>query len=195
MLDPGWYGEAARRDYAWMRANAPVYYDEKNQLWGVSTYQGVRTAEGNAAVFSNAQGSRAETGALPWMMDMDAPDHTRASGSSGDRNIDGLLPPDKRPMAFVMLTIWSCTEGLIVWGLYIQVVDVFKSMGLSAAAAVGIWAMVGPSQALARFGELMLAGRHSILSTALMSGGFSCASFFGYFDARSFASLKSSSRL
>ena len=77
LLDPEWYGEAARRDYAWMRANAPVYYDERNQLWGVSTYQGVRAAEGNAAVFSNAQGSRAETGALPWMMDMDAPDHTK----------------------------------------------------------------------------------------------------------------------
>ncbi len=108
----------------------------------------------------------------------DAPDHTRAPSSSSDRSIDGLLPPDKRFMAFVMLTVWSCTEGLIVWGLYIQVVDVFKSMGLSAVAAVGIWAMVGPSQALARFGELMLKGRHSILSTAIVSAGLSCTSFF-----------------
>jgi hypothetical protein len=50
-------------------------------------------------------------------------------------------------------------------------------VGLSAAAAVGVWAMVGPSQALARFGELMLGGRYSILSTALVSALFSCASF------------------
>jgi hypothetical protein len=106
-----------------------------------------------------------------------APERTSAGPAASDRTIDGVLPPDKRLMAFVMLTIWSCSEGLIVWGLYIQVVDVFKSVGLSAAAAVGVWAMVGPSQALARFGELMLGGRYSILSTALVSALFSCASF------------------
>lgn len=108
----------------------------------------------------------------------DAPDYGSAKSQSADRSIDGLLPPDKRFMAFVALTIWSCAEGLIVWGLYVQVIDVFKSMGLSAAAAVGVWAMVGPSQALARFGELMFGGRHSILSTALMSSMFSCTSYF-----------------
>lgn len=106
-----------------------------------------------------------------------APERTSAGPAASDRTIDGVLPPDKRLMAFVMLTIWSCSEGLIVWGLYIQVVDVFKSVGLSAAAAVGVWAMVGPAQALARFGELMLGGRYSILSTALVSALFSCASF------------------
>jgi predicted MFS family arabinose efflux permease len=106
-----------------------------------------------------------------------APERTSTGPTVSDRTMDGVLPPDKRFMAFVMLTIWSCSEGLIVWGLYIQVIDVFKSVGLSAAAAVGVWAMVGPSQALARFGELMLGGRYSILSTALVSALFSCASF------------------
>ena len=106
-----------------------------------------------------------------------APEPRSDGPAVSDRTIDGLLPPDKRFMAFVMLTIWSCAEGLIVWGLYIQVVDVFKSVGLSAAAAVGVWAMVGPSQALARFGELLLGGRYSILSTALVSALLSCASF------------------
>src|SRR5690606_23514970 len=56
----------------------------------------------------------------------DAPEHMAADPSSSDRGMDGLLPPDKRFMAFVMLTIWSCTEGLIVWGLYMQIIDVFK---------------------------------------------------------------------
>ncbi len=92
--------------------------------------------------------------------------------------MDGLLPPDKRFMAFVMLTIWSCTEGLIVWGLYMQIIDVFKGMGLSAVAAVAVWAAVGPAQASARFGELMFGGRYSILTTALASSALSCGSFF-----------------
>ncbi|ODT21270.1 MAG: hypothetical protein ABS54_12985 [Hyphomicrobium sp. SCN 65-11] len=107
-----------------------------------------------------------------------APELPHAPRSSSDRAVDGILPPDKRFMAFVMLTVWSCAEGLIVWGLYMQIIDVFKGMGLSAVAAVGVWAAVGPAQASARFGELMLGGRYSILTTALLSAGLSCSSFF-----------------
>jgi hypothetical protein len=106
-----------------------------------------------------------------------APETVSAPRSS-DRMVDGLLPPDKRFMAFIMLTVWSCSEGLIVWGLYMQVIDVFKGMGLSAVAAVGVWAAVGPAQASARLGELILGGRYSILTSALLSAALSCGSFF-----------------
>jgi hypothetical protein len=98
-----------------------------------------------------------------------------ARGGSG--TIEGMLPPDKRLMAFIMLAIWSCTEGLITWGLYMQIIDVFKGLGLSAAAAVGVWAMVGPSQASARFGELLFGGRYSILTTAFLSSILTTGSF------------------
>ena len=101
-----------------------------------------------------------------------------AARASGDRTIDGELPADKRTMAFVMLTIWSCAEGLIVWGLYMQVIDVLKGMGLSAVAAVAVWAMVGPAQASARLGDLILGGRYSILTMALLSSALTCGSFF-----------------
>lgn len=96
---------------------------------------------------------------------------------SGGGTIEGLLPPDKRLAAFIMLAIWSCTEGLITWGLYMQIIDVFKGLGLSAAAAIGVWAMVGPSQASARFGELMFGGRYSILTTAVLSAILTSGSF------------------
>lgn len=77
LLDADFYVNGAREAYRWMRRNAPVHYDEKNHLWGIATYGGVRAAEGNASVFSNAGGSRPETGPLPWMMDMDAPAHLK----------------------------------------------------------------------------------------------------------------------
>ena len=96
---------------------------------------------------------------------------------SGSGIIEGILPPDKRHAAFIMLTIWSCTEGLITWGLYMQIIDVFKGLGLSAAAAIGVWAMVGPSQASARFGELLFGGRYSILTTAILSSILTTGSF------------------
>jgi hypothetical protein len=96
---------------------------------------------------------------------------------SGVGTIEGILPPDKRFAAFVMLAIWSCTEGLITWGLYMQIIDVLKGLGLSAAAAVGVWAMVGPSQASARLGELLFGGRYSILTTAVLSAIMTTGSF------------------
>lgn len=77
LLDAGFYLDGAREAYRWMRGTAPVYRDERNQIWGVATYAGVREVESNAAVFSSAGGSRPETGPLPWMMDMDAPDHLK----------------------------------------------------------------------------------------------------------------------
>ena len=90
---------------------------------------------------------------------------------------EGLLPPDMRRQAFILLTIWSCTEGLLTWGLYMQVIDVFKGMGLSRDTAVWIWALVGPMQATARFAELMSPGKHSILTTALGSSLMTTVSF------------------
>ncbi len=93
------------------------------------------------------------------------------------RSLEGLLPPAARRRAFILLAIWSCTEGLITWGLYMQVIDVLKAVGLSGGAAIWVWALVGPSQALARFGELMSGGRHSILITCLGSAVLTSASF------------------
>ena len=90
---------------------------------------------------------------------------------------EGLLPPDKRRQAFILLTIWSCTEGLLTWGLYMQVIDVFIGLGLARGTAVLIWALVGPMQATARFAELMSPGRHSILTTALGSAVMTTLSF------------------
>jgi hypothetical protein len=105
--------------------------------------------------------------------DLDAMGVPRSGGGS----IEGMLPPDKRFAAFIMLSIWSCTEGLITWGLYMQIIDVFKGLGLSGAAAIGVWAMVGPSQASARFGELLFGGRYSILTTAFLSAILTTGSF------------------
>jgi cholest-4-en-3-one 26-monooxygenase len=67
----------ARESYRWMRANSPVHFDENSGLWGISTYSGVVRVERDAETFSNAGGSRPDTGPLPWMIDMDAPTHRR----------------------------------------------------------------------------------------------------------------------
>ena len=67
----------ARDAYRWMRASSPVHFDENSGLWGVATYDGVLAVERDAATFSNAGGSRPDTGPLPWMIDLDAPAHSQ----------------------------------------------------------------------------------------------------------------------
>jgi predicted MFS family arabinose efflux permease len=80
---------------------------------------------------------------------------------------EGVLLPDRRRKAFVLLAIWMCTEGLITWGLYLQVIDIFTASGLTMSQSIAVWAIVGPCQALARLVELLSGGRHSILTTTL----------------------------
>jgi cytochrome P450 family 142 subfamily A polypeptide 1 len=75
LLDGGFYIGTVRERYAWMRANAPVYFDARNGLWGFASYDAVLAAEKDAKTFSNAGGSRPVNPPLPMMIDMDDPDH------------------------------------------------------------------------------------------------------------------------
>ena len=60
-----------------MRAEAPVYLDETNALWGLARYADVVAAGRDPATFSSAGGSRPNTGPMPWMIDLDPPDHLK----------------------------------------------------------------------------------------------------------------------
>ena len=74
----------ARPAYAWMRAHEPVFFDEANHLWALATYDLVQAAGRDPGTFSNAGGSRPDTGPLPWMIDMDGSAHrTRRRVVSG----------------------------------------------------------------------------------------------------------------
>ena len=76
LLSGEFYADA-REAYRWMRANSPVHFDANSGLWGVATYDGVVAVERDAKTFSNAGGSRPDTGPLPWMIDMDGPAHRK----------------------------------------------------------------------------------------------------------------------
>lgn len=75
LLDGGFYLGDTREKYAWMRAHAPVYFEEKNGLWGFASYEAVLAAEKDAKTFSSAGGSRPTTPPIPMMIDMDDPEH------------------------------------------------------------------------------------------------------------------------
>jgi len=75
ICDGGFYAADPAPLYAWMRANAPVYWDEVGQVWGVSTYADLKAVAKDPATFSNAGGIRPDSGPLPMMIDMDDPEH------------------------------------------------------------------------------------------------------------------------
>lgn len=75
ICEGGFYAADPAPLYAWMRANAPVYWDEAGQVWGVASYAEVKAVSKDSITFSNAGGIRPDSGPLPMMIDMDDPDH------------------------------------------------------------------------------------------------------------------------
>lgn len=59
LLDPELYRSNPHDVWEWMRANEPVYRDEKNGLWGVSRHAHVMDVERRSTVFVSGQGYRA----------------------------------------------------------------------------------------------------------------------------------------
>ena len=58
LLDGSWYAGDPSPTYARLRAEAPVYYDAVNALWGISRYADIVDVEKDAARYSSSQGSR-----------------------------------------------------------------------------------------------------------------------------------------
>jgi cytochrome P450 family 142 subfamily A polypeptide 1 len=77
LLDGSFYVDDPHAKYTWMRANAPVYFDEPNGVWGFASYAAVLGASRDPSRFSNAGGIRPDSGPLPMMIDMDDPQHLK----------------------------------------------------------------------------------------------------------------------
>jgi len=76
LMDGDFFAHDPFPAFAWMRRNAPAYYDEPNDIWGVTRYEDVKAIGQDPQSFSSAGGSRPNT-PLPYMIDMDAPEHRR----------------------------------------------------------------------------------------------------------------------
>ncbi|MQY06905.1 cytochrome P450 [Actinomadura macrotermitis] len=61
--------------YTWLRAEAPVYHDEANGLWGIARHADIFAIERNAKVWTNAGGYRPQLPSDPSMIGQDDPEH------------------------------------------------------------------------------------------------------------------------
>ena len=77
LLDGEFYAGDPHAHLAWMRENAPVYWDEVGQVWGISLYDDVMAISKNPQTFSNREGIRPDAPSMPYMINLDDPDHKR----------------------------------------------------------------------------------------------------------------------
>ena len=75
LLDGFFYVGEPLRHFRWMREQAPVYWDESSQLWGIALYEDVMKVSKAPELFCSRRSSRPDSPALPSMINMDDPQH------------------------------------------------------------------------------------------------------------------------
>ncbi len=77
LLDGDFYARDPHAAFRWMRANAPVYWDEKNRVWGITRHAHVQEVAKAPQLFCSGGGSRPDSPPIPSMINMDDPLHRR----------------------------------------------------------------------------------------------------------------------
>lgn len=75
LLSPDFYANFDELT-AWMRAEAPLYWDDATGIWGAASHELVSMMSREWHTFSSGQGSRPES-SVPSMINFDAPEHTK----------------------------------------------------------------------------------------------------------------------
>lgn len=111
IADPKLYAGDPFPTYAWLRANAPVWWDERNKTWVVSKYDDVVYVSKNPKLFCSGQGVMIDSDTPISMVTMDDPHHTRLrsliSRGFTPRMVSTLEP---RIRAFAKATIEAIAE-------------------------------------------------------------------------------------
>ncbi len=77
LLDGRFYADDPHPFFTWMRAEAPVFWDAKNELWGVARHADVMAVSKSPGVFCSRHSSRPDAPAIPSMINLDDPEHMR----------------------------------------------------------------------------------------------------------------------
>lgn len=73
LLAPDFYVDPEPH-YAWMRKQAPVYWDDATGIWGITRYADVMAVSRDWKTFCSGQGSRPDS-SVPSMINTDPPEH------------------------------------------------------------------------------------------------------------------------
>ncbi len=73
LLDPGFYVDPEPL-FAWMRDEAPVYWDDSTGIWGITRYDDLMHVSREWKIFGSGAGSRPDSN-VPSMINFDPPEH------------------------------------------------------------------------------------------------------------------------
>lgn len=76
-INDGHFYDDPWQTYAWLRANDPVHWDDKNQLWVISRYEDVAYISRTTDIYCSKHGVRPKVAAPMSIISMDDPEHTR----------------------------------------------------------------------------------------------------------------------
>jgi cytochrome P450 family 142 subfamily A polypeptide 1 len=77
LTDGAFYANDPHPHFEWLRENAPVYWDEAGQVWGITLYDDVHALSRDNKTWLNSGGIRPDQPRMPHMIDMDDPDHLK----------------------------------------------------------------------------------------------------------------------
>ncbi len=80
LVDGKFYAGDLHPRLAWMRQNAPVYWDPNGQVWGIALYDDVMSISKDSETFCNRLGMRPDSPPMPSMINLDGADHKRRRG-------------------------------------------------------------------------------------------------------------------
>jgi cytochrome P450 family 142 subfamily A polypeptide 1 len=75
LLDPEFYSGDPYPTYAWLRDHAPIHWDARHKVWGISRFDDVVAIEKNTELYTSARGSRPRIDGDPSMINRDDPHH------------------------------------------------------------------------------------------------------------------------
>jgi cytochrome P450 family 142 subfamily A polypeptide 1 len=77
LTDHDFWGDDPHPHLAWVRAHAPVYWDDAGRVWGISRYDDLLAVSRNTSTFCSSPGIRPDAPPLPHMIDTDGSVHRR----------------------------------------------------------------------------------------------------------------------
>jgi len=102
----------------------------------------------------------------------------KPSQSAGATTGDGYLVGSARQRAFVLLAVAFSLQGFVVSAMSVHMLALLQGFGFSAALAVTLGAMVGPSQVTGRLIEMLFGTTVPPVTTAWVSGALMPLGFF-----------------
>ena len=97
------------------------------------------------------------------------PVHAAPASPPGQAGGSDYLHGDARRTAFLLLALAFSLQGFVVSAMSVHMLTMLQGLGLGAAVAVGIGAMVGPSQVAGRLVEMLFGTRLQPVTTAWTS--------------------------